>query len=503
MLSVAVLVASICLGNAHNHGGMSELALQEESEPALLESESESDDPEPQQSALELEISASGNLVRSQSDRLQSDQHQVRISHHQPTQTIVTPMTTAEEVDMAASARQAMQSLLQASSRKAQISAAVVVCIPLLLMFVLLHSTFIVLCSLRGSSDKSKASDETTEPLSCCTKITTALISIAKLSVMIPLIVALMAWLFVVPGPFLQRFMCMDSMTTDAPSSDLTPLVREAMRGYCWEGCRWGGLPRREAELLLRGLERSLDDATGDVVEFGAGLGETSVLISRFLDLRSRVTNAPRRTHRVYDAFSGGDFPKRDRFECDDGQGYFSCQQGLLQRRLTQWIMENVVDDRKPLFTAYLRSQGVTMPKVHKDEFRDIPSPYLPKNVSFAVFDSDNFRSTMQSLKLISPALTGNSQLYVHNYRNGCCPGVGTAMLKYFKMHDLQGVFRWSGLGPHSISWAIFGPSLGGDDAVSQDLENAGWKWTPTRRQASDEGDGLDQSDDEASGYAE
>jgi len=325
----------------------------------------------------------------------------------------------------------------------------------------------------------------------------------AKLSVTLPLIAALMAWLFVVPGPFLERFMCMDSMTTDAPSSDLTPLVREAMRGYCWEGYRWGGLPRREAELLLRGLERSLDDATGDVVEFGAGLGETSVLISRFLDLRSKVTNGPRQTHRVYDAFSGGDFPKRDRFECDDGQGYFSCQQGLLQRRLTQWIMENVIEDRKPLFSAYLRSQGITMPKVHKDEFRDIPSPYLPKNVSFAVFDSDNFRSTMQSLKLISPLLTDKSQVYVHNYRNGCCPGVGTAMLKYFKVHGLQGVFRWSGLGPHSISWAIFGPSLSGEDAVSQDLENAGWKWTPTKRQAYDESDGLDQSDDETSGDAE
>jgi len=454
-----------------------------ESEPVLLEtesaSESEAESAEHQHGGqVALEIAASGNLVRSEFEHQQA-------RRDLPTRTEVTRMTTAEQVDISGYARRVMESILQGSKRKAEMSAAAVVGIPAFLLLVLLHATYAVLCGLRESYVKSP--DDFTQPLSCCSKLTTVLAAVARLTVMVPLIVALIGWLFVVPGPFLQRFMCMDSMTTDAPSSDVTPMVREAMRGYCWEGYRWGGLPRREAELLLRGLERSLEvSPAGDVVEFGAGLGETSILISRFLDIRAKMSNGDRPVHRVYDAFSGGDFPKRDRFECDDGQGYFSCQQGLFQRRLLQWIMENVIDDRKQLFTAYLKSQGATMPKVHKDELRDIPGPYLPKEVSFAVFDSDTYRSTMQSLKIISPRLAGHGQVYVHNYRNGCCSGVGTAMLNFFKVHDLKGVFRWGGQGPHFISWAIFGPSLSGDDVTSQDLEVAGWKWTPTRRAASD-----------------
>lgn len=273
------------------------------------------------------------------------------------------------------------------------------------------------------------------------------------------------AWTALVPGPFLQQLSC-----NTTASADVSPMVAETLRSFCWAGARWEGVTRREAELLLSGLERSLamDPGEGAVLEFGVGVGETTLWISRFLDIYAQVSGEPRRAHHVYDPFKGPGFPKRDRM-----------RDKLLSNVWRSWpgrVAQGIVKTRRWLFDFFLWSQGARMPEVHEGYMVQVSERALPSKVAFALVDADSYPQTILPLKLVYKRLGAHSEVYVHGYRQQSCPGVHDAVKHFFKGGN-RGVYSW-GHGSQGVSWAVAGPRLAYNTSHVH-MAKLGWKWSP------------------------
>ncbi|CAE7378152.1 for, partial [Symbiodinium sp. CCMP2456] len=270
------------------------------------------------------------------------------------------------------------------------------------------------------------------------------------------------AWTALVPGPFLQQLSC-----NTTASADVSPMVAETLRSFCWAGARWEGVTRREAELLLSGLERSLamDPGEGAVLEFGVGVGETTLWVSRFLDIYSQVSGEPRRAHHVYDPFKGPGFPKRDRM-----------RDKLLNNVWRSWpgrVAQGIVKTRRWLFDFFLWSQGAKMPEVHEGYMVQVSERALPSKVAFALIDAESYPQTILPLKLVYKRLQAHGEVYVHGYRQQSCPGVHDAVKHFFKGN--RGVYSW-GHGSQGVSWAVAGPRLAYNISHVH-MAKLGWKW--------------------------
>ena len=274
------------------------------------------------------------------------------------------------------------------------------------------------------------------------------------------------AWMALVPGPFVQQLGC----TNTTASVDVSPMVAETLRTFCWGPAQWEGITRREAELLLTGLERSLAMNQGAVLEFGVGVGETTLWVSRFLDLYAQVSGEPRRPHHVYDPFKGPDFPKRDRMARD--RPFTN-----LWRSWPGRVAQGLVRTRRWLFDFFLWSHGAKMPQVFEGYMKQVPEAALPSNIAFALVDADSYAGTLLPLRLAYHKLGGHSEIYVHAFPQPACPGVHEAVQHFFKQQPNHGVYSWAG--PKSqVSWAVFGPQLAYNTSHTR-MAKLGWKWSP------------------------
>lgn len=283
---------------------------------------------------------------------------------------------------------------------------------------------------------------------------------------------------FVASGPFARRFVCTDT-TLDAPSADLTPMVRETLRGFCWEGYRWVGVNRGEAELLLLGLEQALIQTTasgvkGEVVELGAALGETTLWVSRFLDLYSKATGEERRGHRVYDAFEGAGFPP-----CNGQKDGITCKRWWMRSDIFRHTLNFFLADRRWLLRFLLRSQSATQPDlIQKGYFSNNPPEVYPDHVAFAMFDSDMYESILDSFNQVYPKVSNPGGLtFTHDVDRSCCAGPRVAASQYLAKHSQEpmGFYTWEGQRPF-VTWAAAGPSLckAGECKAPP---GEGWKW--------------------------
>mmetsp|Transcript_52912 Transcript_52912/g.99147 ORF Transcript_52912/g.99147 Transcript_52912/m.99147 type:complete len:441 (+) Transcript_52912:87-1409(+) len=282
-------------------------------------------------------------------------------------------------------------------------------------------------------------------------------------------------WLVVVPGPFVQQLSC----TSTQASPDVSPIVAETLRTFCWQGHQWEGLTRREAELLLTGLERSLAMNRGAVVEFGVGVGETTLWVSRFLDLYAEVSGEPRRAHRVYDPFEGPNFPKRDRLVCDQDRNSATC--GNFWQSWPARVAQALLKSRRWMFNFFLWSQGARMPRVYQGYLAQLPTGALPGKVAFALVDSDSYGSTILPLKLAFNRLSPRGEMYLHAYRQRSSPGVRDAVQHFFKRgaaRGVGGVYQWAGSKSQFVSWAVCGPHLAYNISHAR-MSKLGWRFNP------------------------
>ena len=273
-------------------------------------------------------------------------------------------------------------------------------------------------------------------------------------------------WLALVPGPFVQPLSC-----TNTPSLEVSPMVAETLRTFC--GHQWEGVTQREAELLLTGLERSLAmSQDGAVLEFGVGAGETTLWVSRFLDVYSQVSGEPRRAHHVYDPFEGPGFPKRDRVICRDRP----CTN--LWQSWPGRVAQGLLKSRRWLFNFFFWSQGARLPDVHQSYMVQVPQAALPEKVAFALVDSDSYAGTILPLRMAYSRLSAHGEIYVHAYRHMSCPGVHDAVQRFFKKQRNRGVYKWAGLKSQGVSWAVSGPQLTYNASRAR-MTKLGWKWSP------------------------
>ncbi|HUX14866.1 MAG TPA: TylF/MycF/NovP-related O-methyltransferase [Phycisphaerae bacterium] len=136
----------------------------------------------------------------------------------------------------------------------------------------------------------------------------------------------------------------------------------------------------------------------GDVVEMGCHAGDTSVFLARMI----RELD-PSRTLHLYDSFQG--LPEKD---AKDNPAYG--EPGSVR------TAEEVV-------RARFAQEGLPPPQIHAGWFAELAEAEFPRQIAFAFFDGDLYRSIVDSFARVYPRLSPGAVVCVHDY--GCDPWPG------------------------------------------------------------------------------
>ena len=169
-------------------------------------------------------------------------------------------------------------------------------------------------------------------------------------------------------------------------------------------------IAEREVAILLENLAET-DDVSGDVVEFGCYMGDTSVKMAEVMK------NWPEKWLWLYDSFEG--LPEKTA-EDKSGDGW-AFRPGELKASA-----EGVASKFKKL--------SLPEPVIMKAWFNELDANEdLPSRISFALLDGDYYESIKTSLELVAPKLNAGGKIVVHDYRNSALPGSARAVNEFLE----------------------------------------------------------------------
>lgn len=189
-------------------------------------------------------------------------------------------------------------------------------------------------------------------------------------------------------------------------------------------------ISREQIRVIISLLESTISqNITGDVVEFGCFVGESSKYLRMMLDYK--LSN---KTLYVYDSFEG--LPELSDYERNTGwrAGTLKTSQDILLQNFEQ--------------------NGLRPPIITKGWFKDVPDSSIPNKISFGFLDGDFYDSIYDSLSKVYPRLSSGSVLVFHDYERPDLPGVKAAVDNFmnenyntskngllFKIFDQLGVY--------------------------------------------------------------
>lgn len=169
-------------------------------------------------------------------------------------------------------------------------------------------------------------------------------------------------------------------------------------------------IAERELKVILENLENT-KDISGDVVEFGCYMGDTSVKMAEVMQ------DWPDKWLWLYDSFEG--LPEKTA-EDKSGDGW-AFRPGELKAN-----MVSVASKFKKL--------SLPEPVIMKAWFNELDANEdLPKQISFALLDGDYYESIKTSLNLVAPKLSRGGKIIVHDYRNSALPGSAKAVNEFLE----------------------------------------------------------------------
>ena len=160
---------------------------------------------------------------------------------------------------------------------------------------------------------------------------------------------------------------------------------------------------------LVKYLSQSIDDnVEGDIVEFGCYVGESSkYLMKTLVDFEST------KKLYVYDSFDG--LPPLSKWE--EGTGW---RAGTLK-------------STEDVLISNFENNGLPIPTIHKDWFKDVPEDKIPEKISFAFLDGDFYDSIYDSLNKIYDRVSDGGYICFHDYQRNDLPGVRAAIEDTFR----------------------------------------------------------------------
>lgn len=171
-------------------------------------------------------------------------------------------------------------------------------------------------------------------------------------------------------------------------------------------------IAEREVAILLQTLAET-EDVSGDVVEFGCYMGDTSVKIAEVMK------NWPEKWLWLYDSFEG--LPEKTA-EDKSGDGW-AFRPGELKA--------NAVS-----VASKFKKLSLPEPVIMKAWFNELDANEdLPSQISFALLDGDYYESIKTSLNLVAPKLNRGGKMIVHDYRNSALPGSAKAVNEFLENH--------------------------------------------------------------------
>jgi len=173
----------------------------------------------------------------------------------------------------------------------------------------------------------------------------------------------------------------------------------------------------KNLQLSIRETERVIDLAKkslgvdGDFVEFGCYRGDTSIELARVL------RGSGKQLH-LYDSFSG--LPPKSQQDSS---------------ALGDRFVAGELPATKADLIRRFQHAGLGIPRIKKAWFSDLAPADLPDSISFAFLDGDFYGSIRDSLNLITPLMSNQSILVIHDYRNPALPGVAKAVDEWNHKH--------------------------------------------------------------------
>ncbi len=170
----------------------------------------------------------------------------------------------------------------------------------------------------------------------------------------------------------------------------------------------------------------------GDFVEMGCYKGDTSLLLAEVLRdynvgaVEKSVGNLGKSCEKevkkgssrgmgkrlwIYDSFEG--LPEKN-----------SMDESVLG---VDFKIGELAVTKREVKERFLRA-GLPVPVIKKAWFSDLSSSDLPERIAFAFLDGDFYESIRDSLKLVTPKMSKNGVVVVHDYTNPALPGVRKAV---------------------------------------------------------------------------
>lgn len=171
--------------------------------------------------------------------------------------------------------------------------------------------------------------------------------------------------------------------------------------------------------VILRHLELALvGNTAGDIVEFGCYIGATSLFLRRMCDAYQQ---SDKKSLHVYDSFEG--LPHKQAQDNSVAGDQFKA--GELKV------------NKKQLFHEFYKAK-LRPPVVHKAWFYELSPADIPKHIAFAFLDGDFYSSILNSLQLITPALSPTAIVAIDDFGRESLPGVERAVRDFFNHNDFN-----------------------------------------------------------------
>jgi O-methyltransferase len=155
------------------------------------------------------------------------------------------------------------------------------------------------------------------------------------------------------------------------------------------------------------------NDIDGDVVEFGCYVGESSKYLMKTLnELQSN------KQLYVYDSFEG--LPDLSEWEKNTG-----------------WRAGTLKTNEDVLIQNF-KSNGLPLPIIHKDWFKDVPNEKIPNKICYAFLDGDFYDSIYDSLVKIYDNVVDGGVILFHDYLRPDLPGVDAAIRDFLKKRGVE-----------------------------------------------------------------
>lgn len=182
-------------------------------------------------------------------------------------------------------------------------------------------------------------------------------------------------------------------------------------------------IAERELNVILENLGQT-ESVSGDVVEFGCYMGDTSVKMAEVMK------SWPEKWLWLYDSFEG--LPEKTAAD-KSGDGW-AFRPGELKASAE-------------LVASKFKKLNLPEPVIMKAWFNELDAnDDLPKQISFALLDGDYYESIKTSLILVAPKLSQGGKIIVHDYRNSALPGSAKAVNEFLENNPIFQLRLASGL---------------------------------------------------------